>query len=145
MRCGACPSVVAACTLVVACVDDQPPPRGTEPLYTIVFFASGSTRPSKQAEQQLADFVSHPTGPVKAMPEAKLCVAGHSDNVGPEPANREFAQKRADAVARYLVELGVAQERIVTSSLGSAKPLVVTPPQTAEIANRRVEVVVGSC
>ena len=57
--------------------------------------------------------------------------------------NREVAQRRADAVAKYLVELGVPQERIVTSSLGSSKPLVVTAPQTSEISNRRVEIVVG--
>ena len=43
----------------------------------------------------------------------------------------------------YLVELGVPQQRIVTASLGSSKPLVVTAPGTPEISNRRVEVVFG--
>ena len=63
------------------------------------------------------------------MPKAKVCVGGHSDKTGTEPVNREVAQRRADAVTKYLVELGVPQERIVTSSLGSSKPLVVTAPQ----------------
>jgi outer membrane protein OmpA-like peptidoglycan-associated protein len=136
---------VAASVLVAACVEDQQAPRSSEPSYTMVFFASGSTTLGKQARQQIADFVANPMGPLKATPQARVCVGGHSDNVGPEPANREFAQKRADAVAKYLVELGVPQARIVTRSLGSSKPLVVTPPQTPEIANRRVEVVVGGC
>ena len=79
----------------------------------------------------------------KALPKAKVCVTGHTDRTGPEAVNREVAQRRADAAAKYLAELGVPQERIVTASLGSSKPLVVTGPQTSEISNRRVEIVVG--
>jgi len=145
MRVGVWPSILAACTLLAACIVDQQVPQSTEPLYTMVFFASGSAAVSKQAHQQIAGFVSNPTGPVKTMPQAKVCVAGHSDSTGPEPQNREFAQKRADAVAKVLVELGVPQARIVTASLGSSKPLVVTGPNTPQISNRRVEIVVGGC
>ena len=139
------PIVVATCTMLAACVDDQQALRTSEPLYTMVFFASDSTALSKRARDQIADFVAHPAGPIKTMPKAKVCVSGHSDKTGTEPVNREVAQRRADAVAKYLVEVGVPQERIVTSSLGSSKPLVVTGPQTPEISNRRVEIVVGGC
>jgi outer membrane protein OmpA-like peptidoglycan-associated protein len=139
------PIVIASCALLAACVDDQQALRSSEPLYTMVFFASDSTALSKRARDQIATFVANPTGPIKAMPKAKVCVGGHSDKTGTEPVNREVAQRRADTVAKYLVELGVPQERIVTISLGSSKPLVVTPPQTSEISNRRVEIVVGGC
>lgn len=139
------PIVVATCTLLAACLDDQQALRSSEPLYTMVFFASDSTALSKRARDQIAGFVANPTGPTKTMPKAKVCVGGHSDMTGTEPVNREVAQRRADAVAKYLVELGVPQDRIVTSSLGSSKPLVVTAPQTPEISNRRVEIVVGGC
>jgi outer membrane protein OmpA-like peptidoglycan-associated protein len=137
------PIVIAVCSALAACVDDQQAPKSSEPLYTIVFFASDSTTPSKRARDQIADFAANPTGPIKVMPKAKVCVGGHSDRTGPDAVNREVAQRRADAVAKYLVELGVQQERIVTASLGSSKPLVVTGPQTSEISNRRVEIVVG--
>jgi outer membrane protein OmpA-like peptidoglycan-associated protein len=139
------PIVVATCALLAACVDDQQALRSSEPIYTMVFFASDSTALSKRARDQIAGFVANPTGPIKTMPKAKVCVGGHSDKTGTEPVNREVAQRRADAVAKYLVEVGVPQERIVTSSLGSSKPLVVTGPQTPEISNRRVEIVVGGC
>jgi outer membrane protein OmpA-like peptidoglycan-associated protein len=139
------PIVVATCALLAACVDDQQALRTSEPLYTMVFFASDSTALSKRARDQIADFVANPMGPIKTMPKAKVCVGGHSDKTGTEPLNREVAQRRADAVTKYLVELGVAQERIVTTSLGSSKPLVVTGPQTPELSNRRVEIVVGNC
>ena len=113
----------------------------------MVFFATDSVALNKRAQDQLADTVRNPTPPIKAAlqpnSKARICVTGHTDKVGPETINQEVAQRRADAVAKHLVELGVPQQRIVTASLGSSKPLVVTAPGTPEISNRRVEVVFG--
>ena len=139
--------VVASCALLAACLDDQQALRTSDPIYIMVFFATDSVSLNKRARDQLANTVSNPTPPIKAAlqpnSKAKICVTGHTDKVGPETINKEVAQRRADAVAKYLVELGVPQQRIVTASLGSSKPLVVTAPGTPEISNRRVEVVFG--
>lgn len=141
------PIVVASCALLAACLDDQQALQTSDPIYTMVFFATDSVSLNKRAQDQLANTVSNPTPPIKAAlqpnSKAKICVTGHTDKVGPESINKEVAQRRADAVAKYLVELGVPQQRIVTASLGSSKPLVVTAPGTPEISNRRVEVVFG--
>ena len=141
------PIVVASCALLAACLDDQQALQTSDPIYTMVFFATDSVSLNKRAQDQLANTVSNPTPPIRAALQpnsrAKICVTGHTDKVGPEPINKEVAQRRADAVAKYLVELGVPRQRIVTASLGSSKPLVVTAPGTPEISNRRVEVVFG--
>jgi outer membrane protein OmpA-like peptidoglycan-associated protein len=141
------PIVVASCALLAACLDDQQALQTSDPIYTMVFFATDSVSLNKRAQDQLANTVSNPTPPIKAAlqpnSKTKICVTGHTDKVGPETINKEVAQRRADAVAKYLVELGVPQQRIVTASLGSSKPLVVTAPGTPEISNRRVEVVFG--
>ena len=141
------PIVVATCATLAACVDDQQGLQTSDPIYTMVFFATDSVSLNKRAQDQLTNTVSNPTPPIKAAlqpnSKAKICVTGHTDKVGPETINKEVAQRRADAVAKYLVELGVPQQRIVTASLGSSKPLVVTAPGTPEISNRRVEVVFG--
>ena len=141
------PIVVASCALLAACLDDQQALQTSDPIYTMVFFATDSVSLNKRAQDQLANTVSNPTPPIKAAlqpnSKAKICVTGHTDKVGPETINKEVAQRRADAVAKYLVELGVPQQRIVAASLGSSKPLVVTAPGTPEISNRRVEVVFG--
>ena len=138
---------VAALALLAACVDDQQALQSGDPSYTMVFFATDSVALNKRAQDQLNAAVRNPTPPIRAalQPEskAKICVNGHSDNVGPETVKVEVGQRRADAVAKYLVGLGVPQQRIVTASLGSSKPLVVTPPGTPEISNRRVEVIFG--
>ena len=83
------PIVVASCALLAACLDDQQALRSSEPLYTMVFFATDSTALSKRARDQIADFVANPMGPIKTMPKAKVCVGGHSDKTGTEPVNRE--------------------------------------------------------
>ena len=141
------PIVVAACAALAACVDDQQALQTSDPIYTMVFFATDSVSLNKRAQDQLTNTVSNPTPPIKAAlqpnSKAKICVTGHTDKVGPETINKEVAQRRADAVAKYLVERGVPQQRIVTESLGSSRPLVVTGPGTPEISNRRVEVVFG--
>jgi peptidoglycan-associated lipoprotein len=141
------PIVVATCVTLAACVDDQQALQTSDPIYTMVFFASDSVSLNKRAQDQLTNTVRDPTPPIKAAlqpnSKAKICVTGHTDKVGPETINKEVGQRRADAVAKYLVELGVPQQRIVTESLGSSKPLVVTTPGTSEISNRRVEVVFG--
>jgi len=141
------PIVVATCATLAACVDDQQALQTSDPIYTMVFFATDSVSLNKRAQDQLTNTIRDPTPPIKAAlqpnSKAKICVTGHTDKVGPETINKEVAQRRADAVAKYLVELGVPQQRIVTESLGSSKPLVVTAPGTPEISNRRVEVVFG--
>ena len=141
------PIVFATGAMLTACVDDQQALLSSDPSYTMVFFATDSVSLDKRARDQLRYTVKEPTPPIKAAlqpnSKARICVTGHTDKVGPETINNEVAQRRADAVAKYLVELGVPQQRIVTASLGSSKPLVVTGPGTSELSNRRVEVVFG--
>jgi len=141
------PIVIAMCVALAACLDDQQALQSSDPIYTMVFFATDSVTLNKRAQDQLTNTVKEPTPPIKAAlqpnSKAKICVTGHTDKVGPETINKEVAQRRADAVAKYLVGLGVPEQRIVTASLGSSKPLVVTGPGIPEISNRRVEVVFG--
>lgn len=133
--------------MLAGCVDDQQALLTSDPIYTMVFFATDSVTLNKRAQDQLSYTVNNPTPPIKAAlqpnSKARICVTGHTDRVGPETINTEVAQRRADAVAKYLVGLGVPQQRIVKASLGSSKPLVVTGPGMPEISNRRVEVVFG--
>jgi outer membrane protein OmpA-like peptidoglycan-associated protein len=141
-------TILAAFALLTACAEQSDALiYGSDPNYAMVFFDSGSSSLGKQAKQKLSDVVSNPLEPIKSVlkPDSskKICVTGNTDNIGSQAANKELGQRRADAVAKYLVELGVPERRIVTSSLGSSKPLVVTPPNTPEVVNRRVEVVFG--
>ena len=69
-------------------------------------------------------------------PSVSVRIHGHSDNFGSEDYNRFLSGLRANAVARILMQEGVAESRIRVSHWGSARPLA-TPDDRA--ANRRVE------
>ncbi len=65
-------------------------------------------------------------------------VAGHADKTGAEAGNEQLALRRADVVAKYIVDRGVPREHICVRGKGSRLPLI--PVQGAEPQNRRVEV-----
>jgi outer membrane protein OmpA-like peptidoglycan-associated protein len=140
-------SIVAASIVGLTSCTEPSQTQSYEPNYALVFFDSGSTSLNKQAKQKLSDVMLEPTEPIKAVlkPDSPrmICVTGHADAVGSESDNKELGQRRAVAVAKYLIELGAPEKRIIVSSLGSAKPLVVTPRNTSAAPNRRVEVVFG--
>jgi outer membrane protein OmpA-like peptidoglycan-associated protein len=68
-----------------------------------------------------------------------ICVFGYTDNTGSDQVNIQLGKARAEAVARFLVELGISRDRIVVRSFGSSR-LLVPPPDTPEAQNRRAEV-----
>ncbi|HEX8506786.1 MAG TPA: OmpA family protein [Hymenobacter sp.] len=73
---------------------------------------------------------------LKARPEVRVRVAGHTDRLGEPSKNKLLSEQRADAVKAYLVKAGVAAERIITVGYGDAQPLHPAP----DARNRRVEV-----
>jgi len=72
-------------------------------------------------------------------PHATLRLEGHADLVGGEPYNARLGLRRARAVARRLVELGVHPARLAAvESYGESRPVV--PLEGRERRNRRVVV-----
>ena len=77
-------------------------------------------------------------------PNRTVLVEGFTDSVGSETYNLELAQRRANAVATALGQLGVPRERIAMRAYGEAFP--VAPNDTAgnRQLNRRVEIVLSN-
>ncbi len=68
-------------------------------------------------------------------PNLRLSIAGHTDKLGNPANNLKLSEARAQTVANYLIEKGVAAERITTKGYGDTKPLIKKP----HVRNRRVE------
>jgi peptidoglycan-associated lipoprotein len=68
-----------------------------------------------------------------------ITIEGHCDERGSDEYNHKLGRRRAAAVERYLVELGVPPERISTRTFGSDKPAVVGHDESAWRHNRRSE------
>jgi len=67
-------------------------------------------------------------------------IAGHTDNVGGADFNRQLSQRRASAVAQYLMSKGVSEQRIITAAGGEDHPIASNSTDQGRAANRRVEV-----
>ena len=71
----------------------------------------------------------------------KLLVVGHTDDVGTRKANQLVSEKRAEAVYEYLVQKGLAAERIRFEGRGASEPLQPNRSEAQRAQNRRVEFV----
>ncbi len=69
----------------------------------------------------------------------KVEVQGHTDDLGPDEYNLNLSQRRAESVARYLIDRGVAAGRLDAKGYGESIPLVADTTEEARAANRRVE------
>ena len=75
-----------------------------------------------------------------AHPElTKIEVAGHTDDIGKDEFNQWLSDQRASAVVAYLVDQGVAADRLVGVGYGESEPAVEGTSAAARKANRRVE------
>jgi OOP family OmpA-OmpF porin len=75
-----------------------------------------------------------------AHPEiTRVEVQGHTDEVGTRAFNQRLAAGRAQAVVHWLVQHGVAAERLVARGYGSDVPLATNATEQGRRANRRVE------
>lgn len=73
---------------------------------------------------------------------ASVRIEGHCDERGTTEYNLALGQRRADAVQRYLVGLGVSPARLRTVSYGEERPADRSGTSSAHAANRRAEILV---
>lgn len=74
--------------------------------------------------------------------EYKLVVEGHCDERGTLEYNLALGQKRAEAAAKYLNDMGIEKERIKTISYGKEMPLDPASNDAAWARNRRAKFVI---
>lgn len=67
-------------------------------------------------------------------------VYGHTDSTGSEAYNQDLSERRANAVAGYLVSHGVEDARIATRGFGETQPVASNATEEGRAANRRVEI-----
>lgn len=67
-----------------------------------------------------------------------VLVEGHCDERGTDAYNLALGERRAQAVKAFLVEQGIAGEKLTTRSRGEEQPLDPRPIEEAWAKNRRV-------
>lgn len=66
-------------------------------------------------------------------------VVGHTDSVGSEVYNLGLSQRRAESVASFLNQQGVASQRLMTEGRGKLEPRASNATEAGRQQNRRVE------
>lgn len=74
-----------------------------------------------------------------ADPSRRMVIEGHADQRGGREYNLALGQKRAEAVLRALVMLGVNEAQLESVSFGEERPAVAGTGEEAWAQNRRVE------
>ncbi len=75
-------------------------------------------------------------------PTANIEVAGHTDSDGDNAANMALSEKRAQAVADYLVLAGLPKDRLKAVGYGSTQPVAPNDTDEGKAKNRRIDFVV---
>jgi outer membrane protein OmpA-like peptidoglycan-associated protein len=76
---------------------------------------------------------------LKENPNVRIAVEGYTDNVGTEIYNEKLSVQRAEAVFRYLVNHGIAPERMEVVGYGETRPVASNDTADGRAENRRVE------
>ncbi len=67
-------------------------------------------------------------------------IVGHTDSVGSDASNQTLSQRRADAIATALGELGVDSDRLTASGAGETQPVASNDTDEGRAKNRRVDI-----
>ena len=75
-------------------------------------------------------------------PAANIEIAGHTDGDGEDAFNQALSEKRAQAVADYLVKAGLPADRFTAVGYGSTQPIASNDSDEGKAQNRRIEFLV---
>lgn len=103
----------------------------------LIHFDTNSARIRSDAYKLLNEYVSALKSP--ALTDAVLVIAGHTDAIGSDQQNLKLSQERAQAVRDYLIERGIAPNRLIAKGYGEAYPVASNTTETDRELNRRSE------
>ena len=72
----------------------------------------------------------------------KIEVGGHTDNVGDDALNMKLSHDRAKSVREYLVNGGIAADRLQAKGYGELNPIATNDTDDGRKSNRRTEFVI---
>jgi peptidoglycan-associated lipoprotein len=101
----------------------------------VIYFDLDRADLSSDAQRQLDAKIAI----LRANPRLQLMVEGHADERGPDEYNVALGNRRAASVKRYLVDHGVADERLTITSYGEERPADARSNEESWARNRRAE------
>ncbi|HUR10877.1 MAG TPA: OmpA family protein [Flavitalea sp.] len=100
-----------------------------------VLFAIDQANLNNSARTNLNDL----SAILKKYPDTNIEVQGHTDNTGTDSHNQELSEKRAESVAQFLRNSGVASGRVTIKGFGETAPGYTNDTEEGRAQNRRVD------
>ena len=129
-------------SIIRADVAVEPDPLALEPLQLRISFAESGSELNDAALQELQTLLE--SDQIEA--GGPITLRGHTDSSGRDEVNLRTSQERAEAVRDWLVENGVAADRMTVIALGEQNPAEPnalpdgTPNEKGRATNRRVDI-----
>lgn len=105
-----------------------------------ILFATNSSALSTASKAALKDFAVK----MADMPETDITIYGHTDNTGSDAVNEKLSNQRANSVATYLQNCGIAKTRITSEGKSYSMPVASNETAEGRAQNRRVEVYISA-
>ena len=100
-----------------------------------IYFDQGKATIRKTSTKTLANAVNV----LKEFPSISLEISGHTSSEGDKEFNQKLSEERAESVKQWLVDLGIASERIKTRGAGPDEPIADNKTAAGKAKNRRIE------
>lgn len=122
----------------VICDPVPPPPQICDPVppphVDGVTFGFDSATMTPEAKKRLDPLIAY----MKRCGKDKIRLEGHTCTVGAPAYNKALGLRRAEAAKAYMIEQGIAADRISTWSCGAERPLVPNDSPACRALNRCV-------
>ncbi len=101
-----------------------------------VLFEFNSDRVAPEAMESIKQFVAYLMGPAGFK---ELVIEGHTDSIGSDVYNLDLSRRRAKAVGRIMVQMGIPANRVKAVGYGESRPIADNGNYQGRAINRRVE------
>lgn len=101
-----------------------------------ILFNSGKSSIKEESNDVLNEIINI----LKEYPSAKFSIEGHTDSVGSNTLNQNLSEERASSVMNFLIERGIASNRLSSKGFGESKPIATNATKVGQAQNRRVEI-----
>jgi len=120
------------------CADERPKYVFEKDAPVILYSVEFKTNSAELREESHA-VLDEVVASLKAQPDVRVRVEGHTDDRGKDSYNLTLSQQRALSVVNYLASKGVDRERLEYEGYGETRPQLEGTTAEARARNRRVE------
>lgn len=99
---------------------------------------------SHELNDNAKEILSKLSDVIKGIPDTKVEIVGHTDNIGEKQYNIVLSKNRAAAVGNYLRQSGIDNNMITEDGKGFSQPVADNKTDDGRAKNRRVEIYIST-